>query len=226
MAARAGVLFDLDGVIIDSEKLQYHAYQQVLAPFGVQVTPEEYGREWIGNGRGAEYAVATYRLPVAPDELRRRRTEIYFDILCREVTLMPGVLPALERLSAHFPLAVATNSRQRDTAFVLDHLGVRRYFTAVVTREMYDRAKPAPDAFVTAAQHMNVAPERCVVIEDAYKGVVAAADAGCACVAIPHDFTRANDFSRATLIVDSLDAVTVELINELVERKPRTSDER
>lgn len=219
MAPRAGILFDLDGVIIDSEKLQYRAYQQVLAPFGVQVTPEEYGREWIGNGRGAEYAVATYALPVEPDELRRRRTDIYFDILSREVALMPGVRRALERLSPHFALAVATNSKQRDTNFVLAHLGVRQFFTAVVTREMYDRAKPAPDAFLAAAQHLGMLPQRCTVIEDAYKGVVAAAEAGCTCVAIPHDFTRGNDFARATVVVDSLDDVSVELIDRLTEEK-------
>jgi HAD superfamily hydrolase (TIGR01509 family) len=216
MAPRAGILFDLDGVIIDSEKLQYRAYQQVLAPFGVQVTPEEYGREWIGNGRGAEYAVATYQLPLQPDELRRLRTDVYFDLLRQEITLMPGVVTALQRLHPHFALAVATNSNQRDTTFVLEHLSVRPYFTAVVTREMYLQAKPAPDAFLAAAAHIGFSPRRCVVVEDAFKGVIAAAEAGCACVAIPHGFTRTNDFSRATTIVDSLDAVTVELIDELI----------
>lgn len=216
MAPHAGVLFDLDGVIIDSEKLQYRAYQQVLAPFGVQVTPEEYGREWIGGGRGAEYVVATYGLSIEPDELRRRRTEIYFDVLRRECALMQGVVAALERLSPHYPLAVATNSDQRDTSFILDHLGVRPFFTAVVTREMYDRAKPAPDAFLTAAERIGVPARQCAVIEDAYRGVVAAAEAGCVCVAIPHDFTRTNDFGRATIIVNSLDEVTVELIDGLL----------
>jgi HAD superfamily hydrolase (TIGR01509 family) len=219
MAPRAGVLFDLDGVIIDSEELQYRAYQKVLAPFGVHVAREVYGREWIGNGRGAEYAVATYQLPLTPEELRRRRSVVYFDILRQGVSLMPGVVAALERLGAHFPLAVATNSNQRDTTFVLDHLEVRPHFAAVVTREMYERAKPAPDAFLTAAERVGMAPSRCVVIEDAYKGVVAAVDAGCACVAIPHDFTRGNDFSRATMVAASLDEVTVELVDELLKKQ-------
>src|SRR5215471_2435469 len=106
MAAHAGVLFDLDGVIIDSEQLQYRAYRQVLEPLGVHITREEYGREWIGNGRGAEYAVATYALPMTPDELRRRRSALYFDMLRAEITLMPGVVDALTRLGARLPLAV------------------------------------------------------------------------------------------------------------------------
>jgi HAD superfamily hydrolase (TIGR01509 family) len=219
MAVRAGVLFDLDGVIIDSEGLQYRAYQQVLAPFGVQVSREEYGREWIGNGRGPEYAVRAYGLPVAPDELRRRRSAVYVDLL-QEVTLMPGVAAALTRLGARFPLAVATNSNQRDTTFVLDRLQVAGHFRAVVTRDMYERAKPEPDAFLTAAARVGVPPGRCVVVEDAYKGVMSAIRAGCKCIAIPHDFTRGNDLSAATLMLDHLDDVTVELVEQLVSNEP------
>jgi HAD superfamily hydrolase (TIGR01509 family) len=215
MAGRAGVLFDLDGVIIDSEELQYQAYQQVLARFGVQVSREEYGREWIGNGRGAEYAVVTYHLPLTPEELRQRRSEIYFDLLRGGVSLMPGVVSALQRLHPHFGLALATNSNRRDTIFVLEHLSVRAYFSAVVTREMYPQAKPEPDAFLAAARALGLAPQRCIVIEDAFKGVMAATRAGCKCIVVPHDFTRRNDFSAATRIVSSLDEVTVELVDEL-----------
>jgi HAD superfamily hydrolase (TIGR01509 family) len=217
MSAGAGVLFDLDGVIIDSEELQYQAYQHVLAPFGVRVSREEYGSEWVGKGRGAEYAVETYELALTPEEVRQRRTRVYFDILRNGVSLMPGVVAALERLRSRFALAVATNSNREDTAFVLEHLAVSQYFTAVVTRDMYAHAKPAPDAFLTAARGLGLPPQRCVVIEDAFKGVMAAARAGCKCVAIPHDFTRGNDFSAATRVVGSLDEVTVELIEELVD---------
>lgn len=218
MSADAGVLFDLDGVIVDSEELHYQAYQQVLAPLGVRVSREEYGREWIGKGRGAEYAVETYGLALTPEDLRQRRNEAYFHILRKGVSLMPGVVAALERLSPHFALAVATNSNRQDTIFVLEHLAVRRYFTAVVTRDMYARPKPAPDAFLTAARELGLPPGRCVVIEDAFKGVIAAARAGCRCIAIPHDFTRCNDFSAADLVIGSLDEVTVELIKELLVR--------
>ena len=213
--ARAGILFDLDGVIIDSEELQYEAYLQVLAPLGVRPSREEYGREWIGNGRGPEYAVQTYHLPLSPDELRRRRSPVYHQILRERVTLMPGVRAALARLGARFPLALATNSNHHDTSFVLEHFGLEGVFAAVVTREMYERAKPEPDAFLTAAARLGLPPGRCVVIEDAFKGVVAAARAGCKCIAVPHDFTRGHDFSTAACVVSNLDDVTVELVESL-----------
>lgn len=212
----AGVIFDLDGVIIDSEELQYQAYTAVLATFGVAVSRAEYGREWVAKGRGPEYAVAAYNLSVSAAELRARKNPVYHAMLRDAVRLMPAAVPALERLHRCFPLALATNSNAADTHFVLDHFELHRYFAAVVTRECYVEAKPAPDAFRAAAVAIDRAPAVCVVIEDAYKGVMAAVGAGCRCIAVPNEFTRENDFSRATRVVESLAAVSVELVEELV----------
>lgn len=212
----AGVIFDLDGVIVDSEPLQHRAYNAVLQQFGVSVDEAEYGREWIAAGRGPEYAVRTYGLPVAADALKRLKEPIYHAMLREQVALMPGAPAALARLSAAFPVALATNSSEADTGYILERFDLRRYFTAVVTREQYAAAKPAPDAFVTAAARLGLAPQSCVVFEDAYKGVVAAADAGCQCVALPHDYTADNDFSRARRVIASLDEATVELVESLV----------
>jgi beta-phosphoglucomutase len=212
----AGVIFDLDGVIVDSEPLQHQAYNAVLQRFGVSVDQAEYGREWIAAGRGPEYAVRTYGLPVTPEELRRLKEPVYHQILRRGPTLVAGAAAAVSRLSAAFPLALATNSSPTDTGFILEHFDLRRYFSAVVTRDHYREPKPAPDAFRTAAARLQIAPERCVVIEDAYKGVVAARDAGCACIALAHGYTADNDFSRAQKVVGCLDEVSVALINLLV----------
>lgn len=211
----AGVIFDLDGVIIDSEELQFESYNLVLERYGIQVTREEYGREWIALGGGPEYAVRTYRLPIDAEELRQLKNPVYHQILRERVRLMPGVESCLARLGAHFPLAVATNSNDQDTTFVLDRFGIRERFAAVVTRDMYARGKPEPDAFLMAAARLDLPPSACAVVEDAYKGILAAHRAGCPIIAVPHDFTRDNDFSRATRIVRSLDDVTPDLVREL-----------
>jgi HAD superfamily hydrolase (TIGR01509 family) len=216
----AGVIFDLDGVIIDSEELQYEAYLRVLEPFGVRVSRAVYEQEWIAKGRGPEYAVRTWGLPLAPDELRTRRAPVYRALLRSRVRLMDGAGTAVARLARHFPLALATNSTGEDADFVLARFDLRRHFRAVVAREAYEGAKPEPDAFLAAAAALALAPQRCVVIEDAYKGVLAAARAGCPCIAIPHDFTRNNDFTLATRVLAHLDEVTPELIAELVASAP------
>jgi len=212
----AGIIFDLDGVLIDSEPLQYKAYAQVLGRFGVVVSAEEYGEHWTGKGRGAEYAVTAYGLPMHPDELRAIKKPVYHEILRNEVKLMPGSVEALTRLHKHFPLAVATNSSRTDVSFVMDHLGVRRFFTAIVTRDDYALAKPHPDAFLTAADRLNASPHACLVVEDAHKGIVAAHRAGAAVVAVPHAFTRYHDFSLASVVLRSLDELTVALVRKLL----------
>ncbi len=214
--AACGVLFDFDGVVIDSENLYYRAYSEVLAEFGVSVTPEVYGREWIASGTGPEYAVRTFGLPVPPDEIRSRKNPIFHRLLRNEVELMPGAVAALERLKGRFPIALATNARQPDVTFVMEKFGLAGYFDDLITRDRYESSKPAPDAFATAAAALGLPPKRCVVIEDAWKGVKAAHVAGCRIVAIPHALTAQNDFSLADRVLDSIDELTPELIRSLV----------
>jgi HAD superfamily hydrolase (TIGR01509 family) len=217
-ALAAGVIFDLDGVLIDSEALQHRAYNLVLQRYGIQVDAAVYGREWIAAGRGPEYAVGELGLPISASELRRLKDPVYHELLRREIQLVPGARAALERLRPHFPLAVATNSHATDVGFVMEHFGLAPYFAAIVTREHYVEAKPAPDAFATAARQLDLPPGRCVVIEDATKGIRAAAAAGCACIAFPHGYTADNDPGTAQAVIRSLDELTVELVNAVLSR--------
>ncbi len=209
------ILFDLDGVLIDSERLQHKAYGQVLARFGARITFDEFGMQWTGAGRGAEYAVERYQLPISAAELRAVKSAVYHQIVATELQPMPGAVAALERLAPHFPLAVATNSTRADVDFVMQRLHLADYFQAIVTRENYRHAKPAPDAFEAAAASLGFAPADCVVIEDAYKGIVAARRAGCRVVAVPNDYTRRNDFSASHMRLNSLDELTLACLEEL-----------
>jgi HAD superfamily hydrolase (TIGR01509 family) len=218
-AGAAGLIFDLDGLLIDSEGLQYRAYSEVLARFGVTVSPQEYAAKWIATGGGPEYAVRTYELPLSPDELRALKDPVYHELLHREICLMPGALDAVRRLHDGFPLAVATNSNDRDTRFVLERLGLLAFFDAVVTREQYERPKPNPDAFLTAAARLGVPPARCIVVEDTCRGVLAAHRAGALPVAVPNAFTRDNDFSLAARVLAHLDELTANVIEELLARR-------
>lgn len=214
------VIFDFDGVLIDSEGLQYKSYLEVLARYDVSVSLEEYCEFWIAAGCGPEHAVEKYRLPVTPDELRELKNPVYHAILRNEVTLMPGVVAALTRLGERYPLALATNSNRTDVAYAMERFDLTRHFIAIVTRDDYARAKPEPDAFVAAAEQLAVVPQRCVVVEDAYKGVVAATRAGTKVAAVPNEYTRANDFSAADIVLNGLDELTVALVERLIDGLP------
>ncbi len=214
--SQKAIIFDLDGVLIDSEALQHRAYTEVLARFGVRITMEEYAEHWVAAGRGPEYAVRTYGLPIGPDELRAIRSPVYHEILRREVTLMPGAIEAVTRLHPRFPLAIATNSYRHDVLFVVDHFGIQHRFAAIVARDDYERAKPEPDAFLMAAARLGTPPRTCLVVEDAYKGLVAAQRAGARSVAVPNAYTRDNDFSLAAAVLENLDELTVDLVERVL----------
>lgn len=211
-----GVIFDLDGVLIDSEGLYYRAYSEVLKPYGVMVSRNEYEEYWIAQGTGPEYIVAKYNLPISPDELRQLRSPLYLQLLETEVTLMPYVEETLVRLSTQFALTVATNTNREHLDFVLRRMGIDRFFPVTVARQDYRGAKPQPDAFLIAARKLELPPAQCVVIEDTYKGVMAAVHAGIRCIAVPNEYTLHNDFSRASLVLASLEQLTPEVVGGLL----------
>lgn len=211
-----GVIFDLDGVLIDSEGLYYRAYSEVLKPYGVTVSREEYEDHWIAQGNGPEYIVAKHNLPIAPEEMRQLRSPIYLRLLETEVQLMPHVKETLARLLPHCALTVATNSNREHLDAILRKFGLDQFFPSTIARQDYQKAKPQPDAFLAAARLLELSPARCVVIEDTYKGVLAATSAGMACIAVPNDYTRRNDFSRAHLILPNLGELTIEIVNSLL----------
>lgn len=212
-----GILFDFDGVIVDSEEFWYRAYSQVMAEFGVSVTRDVYAKEWVSLGRGPEFACETFpQITISPDEMRRRRTPIVRELILAEAVLMPHVEETLGRLAARFPVAVATNSEASVVVPFLEKFNLRAHFREVVTKECYARPKPAPDAFLAAAAALGLPPSRCVVIEDAEKGVVAAHRAGARCIAIPNSWTEGNDFSTADRVAKSLAEVTPGVVAAIV----------
>jgi len=210
-----GVLFDLDGTLADTERLHWQAFNFVLAEFGVQVGIEEYRRHWIAVDGGPEYACRTYALPLAPADLKQRKMERYRARLAEGVDAMPGAQAVVGRLRREFRLAVATNSTRADASRILAHIGLADQLDALVGREDYAAAKPAPDAYLAAARALGLAPDKCVVVEDTARGVRSGVAAGMLVVAAPSDLTFDNDFSGATQTIPSLDALTPEFLRAL-----------
>ena len=214
-AAVRGVLFDLDGVLADTEPLHWAAYHDVLLELGVDVGLEEYRRRFISRGGGPEYACETYRLPLGPDELRARKLPRYLALLRRGVPPRPGAREALERLGGRFRTAVATNSVRAEAELILGSLALSSLLDAVVTREDYRDAKPAPDAYLAAAARLALRPEECVVVEDTPRGLGAALAAGMRALALPNELTADNDFSGCTLRLAHLDELTPDLLRSM-----------
>ncbi|TMA38280.1 MAG: HAD family phosphatase [Deltaproteobacteria bacterium] len=209
------VLFDLDGVLTDTERLHWTAYRRVLLDFGVDMDIEEYRRWFIARGIGPEYTCKTYRLPVAPDELRALKAPVYRTLLEEGVRPMPGAREALARLAPSHRLALATNTARVEVDLILGQLGLASFLRPTITREDYVRAKPAPDAYLAAVAALGLAAAECAVVEDTERGAAAALAAGIPVVAVPNDLTFDNDFTGCACRLASLDELTAELLGRL-----------
>jgi len=210
-----GVLFDLDGTLAHTEPIQWESYRRALRAYGADVDLETYRRHWIAVEGGSEWACRTFALPVTPAELRARKAAEYRALIADGVPARPGAHEALARLAPEYALAVATNSIRGEVDVVLGHLGLCEFFTALVAREDYVEAKPAPDPYREAARRLGLAPAACVVVEDTARGVRSGLAAGCVVIAVPSELTRDNDFTGAARRLDGLEALTPALLRDL-----------
>ena len=206
------VIFDLDGLLADTEKLHYKAYGYTFGELGAVLPEEEYRQHWIRKGKGILDYLEEQKLDLDINEVRALKKRHYDELVRSSVQPMPGALGALERLHGEKTLAIATASYLHSAQAVLETLCIEHYFDCVASKGDVTRAKPSPDIFLFAAEQLGVEPGECVVIEDAEKGILAAAAAGMLSIAVPNVHTADNDFSKATLVLESLKELTLETL--------------
>lgn len=214
------LIFDLDGLLADTETLHRQAYQEVLGGLGIPISDEEYDGHWIRDGKGIVEFIAKRHLAIDPALIRPGKAARYRELVTSSVKPMPGALLALQYFHGRKTLALATSSYAEAAFAVLETLGITPFFSCIATKANAKRMKPFPDLFLWVATALGVSPEECLVIEDAEKGILAAHAAGMRSVAIPNNHTRDNDFSKATMCLPSLEALTLQMIEELEQHLP------
>jgi pseudouridine 5'-phosphatase len=205
------VIFDLDGVLLDSEPIYTKATQQVIGPFG-KVFDWSIKGDMIGRSslEGARHLIRTLDLPLTPEEYLRRRRPI-LEALFREVSEIPGARRFAEALRERgVPLAVATSSESALYRLKTAHHPWFEQFAAIVCGDdpRVTRLKPAPDVFLVTAQLLGVSPERCLVFEDSLAGVSAARAAGMQVVALPDPAMDKSRYAEADLVISGYDELT------------------
>ena len=213
------VIFDLDGLLADTESLHRQSYQEILREYGCEPSDEEYLDYWIRTGKGATYWIQEHNVDVDLSELQQQKHQRYMELVERSAQAMTGASALLKTLSGKKKLALASASFRDSVLGVIEVLDMARYFDAVVTRNDVPRSKPFPDIFLRAAEHLQVEPSECVVLEDSERGVLAAHRAGMKCIAVPNEYTRQNDFSTAELVMPSLEHVTLDVLESLHQRQ-------
>jgi HAD superfamily hydrolase (TIGR01509 family) len=209
MTRIAAVIFDMDGVLVDSEPLHLRATQAALGTRGPSYTERD-NQSFFGvtDTDLLRLLRILFNLPDTTAALVEAKTAYLITMIRTEGRLRPGVpLVPLTLRQAGLPLALATASRRPVIQAVLERVGLDRAFGAVVAGDEVARGKPAPDGFLMAARRLAVEPERCLVVEDSRNGVLAARAAGMLVAAVPCPATSHEDFSDAHFLLPSLEAL-------------------
>ena len=180
------IIFDMDGVIFDSEPLHTDAWQQVLETVGFQPDSDWFDR-WIGiaDRELAQYLADHTAADCSPQWLLQEKRRTYRAMAPEHLRLFPGVASRLVDIQHRgLPMGLCTSSSREDTTFILDLKGLTDAFGAIVTACDLTHPKPAPDAYLEAARRLGHPPARCVVLEDSPAGLASARRAGCFAVAI------------------------------------------
>jgi len=205
------VVFDLDGVLIESEELWADVREQLARERGGRYGPEEQ-RAMMGmsSPEWSRYMHEHVGLPESPDEIAAEVVELMAGRYRGELPLVDGSVEAVERLAARWPLGLASSSNRPLIDLVLELSGLSRLFRATVSSEEVARGKPAPDVYLEACLRLGVEPTQAAAIEDSHAGIGSAKAAGMRVIAIPNPSYPPGDeaLADADVVLRSLAELT------------------
>jgi beta-phosphoglucomutase len=219
MSERIAVIFDMDGVLIDSYWAHFRSWQILASDYQRDYTEAEFA---AGFGRTSREVIAQQwtdeaRTPAEAEELAERKESIFRELISHHLPAMDGARDLVESLhTAGFHLAVGSSGPPDNVALVLEKMGIERWIEARVTGADVTRGKPHPQVFQLAAQRLEVPPAQCVVIEDAAAGIAAAHAAGMKCIALASTGHTLEELKEADLLVQTLRTLAAERIRELL----------
>ena len=206
------IIFDLDGVIVESEKAHIEAEQQAFLEHGVQISAEGL-HKYTGTTAKMMFTelIKKHKLNTTFEEIFSQKEEILFKLLEQEAEPTRGVIELLEKLKKrNVKLAIGSSSNKKLIEYVLRKLSITHLFDCVVSAENIVHSKPNPEIFLKAAAELGVSPVECAVIEDAKLGVEAAKRAGIKCVGYRNPNSGQQDLSKADMIIDDFTKVDVD----------------
>jgi HAD superfamily hydrolase (TIGR01509 family) len=212
------VVFDLDGVLVDSEPVWEQVRRQVVAGHGGQWLPDAQRRLMgMSTGEWARYLSQDLGVGLPPPAVAATVIERMQARYREGVPLMPGAVEAVRRLAARWPLGLASSSPPVLIGAALDGAGLRECFTITLSTEQVPRGKPAPDIYLAVTEQLGFPPAACAAVEDSTNGLRSAAAAGLQVIAVPHPRYPPEPAAlrAARLVLTGLDGLTVQAVAEL-----------
>ncbi|MEV0621861.1 HAD-IA family hydrolase [Nonomuraea sp. NPDC050404] len=198
------MLFDHDGVLVDTEFWYYKAGERALADIGLTLDKDQYLSDMNqGMGTWAQARAAGVDEQTI-DRQRKVRDDYYQEYLRTEAIEIEGVVETLAELSDHVRMAIVTTAKRRDFEIIHEKRQIRQFMEFVLVREDYKLAKPHPEPYLAGLKRLEATKEETLVVEDSLRGLNSAVAAGIDCAVIHNDFTKAHDFSQASHRIGSL----------------------
>ncbi len=199
------LIFDMDGLMIDSERLYFQAEYDIAKKFGVELKEETL---WKMMGtkpiEGLEIFVKDLKLPIAAQKALDMRNKAMRKKLRTELEAMPGLFHILKTFFNRLKLAVCTGAQEEFLDIVVDSLKIREKFDVLQSSDGIEKGKPEPEIYLKTCEKLSIPPQECFVLEDSENGVTAGKRAGCRVIAIPTEYTESQDFTSADFIADDL----------------------
>ena len=216
------MIFDMDGVIIDSEPFHEEVNLNIFKELGINAGSEEC-RKYIGSSHTEMWSTIkkNFLLPHSVEDLVNMQVTGNLDYLKHnDFDPIPGIMTLLEELKINNILTgVASSAAMESIEIVAEKLDIKKFFDVLVSGEHMEKSKPDPQIFLHTAKILKVEPENCLVIEDAQKGVMASKRAGMKCVGFKNPNSGNQDLSLADLIIEKIEELNVELIKEMFNQK-------
>ncbi len=203
------IIFDLDGIIIDSEPWQKLAFDLTVKPYNIHFNDEQFtkliGIKSIDNFIQIK---KEYNINISAEELTEIKNNNYYNILKQEIKHRDHFPELLEYVQSRYILSVASSSRKKDVYTSLELLNLIENFKIILTGDDVKNGKPDPEIFIKTADKLNIPCKECAVIEDSQNGINAAKKADMTAIAVPTDYTKTHDFSNANYIFENLSMIT------------------
>lgn len=201
-----GILWDNDGVLVDSEHLFFEVNRDFLRPYGVELSEAQFFDWFLCENRGAWHLLLADGVPQSCIKgLRAERNARYTErVLAESALAVAGIEQVLEQLNGRVEMGVVTSASREHYDAIHRHLTLNRHFSFVLTSETYENRKPSPEPYLLGLQRLNLAAGQCLVIEDSPRGLQAAMAAGIRCIVLRNRMTKGYPFAGAYRVVDSV----------------------
>ncbi len=198
------LLFDNDGVLVETEPYYYEANVKALAEFGIELSFDVY-MEIMARGGTAWELAKKQGISQRDIDTKRKQRDVYYQefIQTKEIEIS-GVVDVLAELSKQYKMGIVTTSRRVDFDLVHNQRDIVKYMDFTLCVEEYPRAKPYPDPYLAGMKKFHASKEECLIIEDSQRGLSSAVNAGIECVIVANKFTATHDFSKADYKIESI----------------------